>query len=294
MTAVVPLRTLDPIQIETFQNQGYLVVRQVVPSSDLLPLVEVVSGVVDRQTDDLYAEGKITDLCREVDFTQRWYRVLQQFGGQNEVFGWHTTVFSQALFNLIVHPSILDVVGSLTENEIQFNGDFWVRPKLPDEKLTTLPWHQDSAYMPNTEKNTHLTVWMPLVDVGAENGTLQFLPNSHLLGLKPHHHIDGESFKTPNQDPSVGSDCIETLKMKVGDLVIFHNLVFHRSLLNRTKSIRWSVDFRYSQTNTPLGNLWHKPISCVVRSHCSPNKVASWNDWQTMWEDSPHKSSFRW
>ena len=85
MTAVVPLRTLDPIQIETFQNQGYLVVRQVVPSSDLLPLVEVVSGVVDRQTDDLYAEGKITDLCREVDFTQRWYRVLQQFGGQNEV-----------------------------------------------------------------------------------------------------------------------------------------------------------------------------------------------------------------
>ena len=124
MTAVVPLGTLDPIQIETFQNQGYLVVRQVVPSSDLLPLIEVVSGAVDRQTDNLYSEGKITDLCREFDFTQRWYRVLQQFGGQNEVFGWHNSVFSQALFNLIVHPSILDVVGSLTENEIQFNATF--------------------------------------------------------------------------------------------------------------------------------------------------------------------------
>ena len=124
MTAVVPFGVLDPIQIETFQNQGYLVVRQVVPSSDLLPLIEVVSGAVDRQTDNLYSEGKITDLCREFDFTQRWYRVLQQFGGQNEVFGWHTSVFSQALFNLIVHPSILDVVGSLTENEIQFNATF--------------------------------------------------------------------------------------------------------------------------------------------------------------------------
>ena len=148
--------------------------------------------------------------------------------------------------------------------------------------------------MPQTEKNTHLTVWMPLVDVGTKNGTLQFLPSSHLLGLKPHHHINGESFKTPNQDPSVGSDCTDTLEMKVGGLVIFHNLVFHRSLLNRTKSIRWSVDFRYSQTNTPLGNLWHKPISCVVRSHYSPDKVAPWDDWQTMWGDSPHKFSFRW
>jgi len=286
--------TLSRQQLQTFQDQGYLVVRQVVSPSDLSPVINVASRVVDQQADDFYAAGKITDLCRQASFAERWRRILQQFDGQNEVFGWHTTVFSQALFDLITHPSILDVVGSLTEGEIQFNGDFWVRPKLPSEKLTTLPWHQDSAYMPDTENHTHLTVWMPLVDVCAENGTLQFVPSSHRLGLQPHHRVEGEAFKSPIYDPASGNVSIDTLEMKVGDLVVFHNLVFHRSLINRTKSVRWSVDFRYSQTNTPLGELWHQAISCIVRSHRLPETVACWDDWQTLWEASPHKANFQW
>ena len=286
--------SLSPTQIQTFQNQGYLVVRQVVSPSDLVPMVGIISRVVDQQADRFYAAGKITDLCQQAPFEDRWYRILQQFGGQNEVYGWHTTVFSQALFDLITHPAVLDVVGSLTEGETQFNGDFWARPKLPEEKLTTLPWHQDSAYMPDTEHHTHLTVWMPLVDVCPENGTLQFVPGSHKLGLKPHLRIEGESFKSPVDDPAAGNVDIDSLEMEVGDLVIFHNLVFHRSLINHTESIRWSVDFRYSQANTPLGELWHRPISCIVRSHRFPHMVAGWDDWRALWNASPHKSNFLW
>jgi ectoine hydroxylase-related dioxygenase (phytanoyl-CoA dioxygenase family) len=165
---------------------------------------------------------------------------------------------------------------------------------LPEEKLTTLPWHQDSAYMPDTEHHTHLTVWMPLVDVCPENGTLQFVPGSHQLGLKPHLRIEGESFKSPVDDPADGNVDIDSLEMEVGDLVIFHNLVFHRSLINHTESIRWSVDFRYSQANTPLGELWHRPISCIVRSHRFPHMVAGWDDWRALWNASPHKSNFLW
>ena len=299
-TPVIPPKPVDSFgslssrQIQDFQAQGYLVVRQVVSPSDLAPVIDVISRVVNQQADCFYAAGKITNLCRQASFEGRWHRILQQFGGQNEVFGWHTTVFSQALFDLITHPAVLDVVGSLTEGEIQFNGDFWARPKLPSEKLTTLPWHQDSAYMPDTEHHTHLTVWMPLVDVCAENGTLQFIPGSHRLGLQPHHRIEGEAFKSPTDDPAANNAAIDTLKMEVGDLVIFHNLVFHRSLINRTESIRWSVDFRYSHTNTPLGELWHRAISCIVRSRRFPHKVAGWDDWRALWDASPHKANFRW
>lgn len=300
---VIPTISTDPLdgfgslsstQIQTFQDQGYLVVPQVVPLPDLDPMINVISHVVDRQADRLHTEGKIADLCRQAPFDERWWRILQQFGGQNEMYGWHTTVFSQALFNLITHPAVLNVVGSLTEGEIQFNGDFWARPKLPAEKLTTLPWHQDSAYMPDTEHHTHLTVWMPLVDVYPENGTLQFIPGSHRLGLKPHHRIEGEVFKSPTDDPAASHAGVDSLEMKVGDLVIFHNLVFHRSLINRTGSIRWSVDFRYSQIHTPLGELWHRPISCIVRSQRIPHEVAGWDDWRALWDNSGHKANFPW
>ena len=107
---------------------------------------------------------------KESAFDKRWYEILQQFNGQNEVYGWHEAVFGKPLFDLITHEAVLDVVGSLADGEIQFNGDFWVRPKLPLGKLTTLPWQQDSAYMPNTEHYTHLSIWLPLVDLDHEKG----------------------------------------------------------------------------------------------------------------------------
>ena len=116
------------------------------------------------------------------------------------------------------------------------------------------------------------------------------LPGSHKKGLKPHHCIEGEAFRSPHQDP----DEIVTLEMKVGGLVIFNNLVFHRSLMNRSQSIRWSVDFRFSRRDTPLDGLWHQHIACIVRSRKYPNTVASWSNWKALWESSLHKSRFLW
>ena len=60
--------SLSPTQIQTFQNQGYLVVRQVVSPSDLVPMVGIISRVVDQQADRFYAAGKITDLCQQAPF----------------------------------------------------------------------------------------------------------------------------------------------------------------------------------------------------------------------------------
>lgn len=277
---------------EKFTEDGYLVVEDVLQSEDLAPLIAVISEVVDARADELYNAGTISDVFEDVPFERRWYTILQECGRENEVFGWHTLVFSEALFNLITHPKVLDVVETIIGNEIQFNGDFWVRPKLPNEKLTTLPWHQDSAYMPHTENDTHLTVWLPLVDVQTENGALQFLPGSHTAGLQTYHRVEGEAFAVPVLSPTSSHSNIDTLEMKKGDLLIFNNLVFHRSLLNRSDTIRWSVDFRFSRTGTSLDGLWHEAIACLARESDSKQCPTSWDTWHTQWEASPHKDKF--
>lgn len=277
---------------EKFTEDGYLVVEDVLQLEDLAPLITVISEVVDVRADELYNAGTISDVFEDLPFERRWYTILQECGRENEVFGWHTLVFSEALFNLITHPKVLDVVETIIGNEIQFNGDFWVRPKLPNEKLTTLPWHQDSAYMPHTENDTHLTVWLPLVDVQTENGALQFLPGSHTAGLQTYHRVKGEAFAVPVLSPTSSHSNIDTLEMKKGDLLIFNNLVFHRSLLNRSDTIRWSVDFRYSPTGTSLDGLWHEAIACLARESDSKQCPTSWDTWHTQWQASPHKSKF--
>ena len=277
---------------EKFTEQGYLVVQSALSEVDLAPLIAVVSAVVDTRAAELYKEGVISDIYEEMSFERRWYAILKASGRENEVFGWHTLVFSEALFNLITHPKVLDILESLIGSDIQFNGDFWVRPKLPNEKLTTLPWHQDSAYMPDTENETHLTVWLPLVDVKLENGPLQFLPRSHWTGLQTYHRVPGEAFPVPVLSPTASDIDIHTLEMQKGDLLVFNNLVFHRSLLNRSDIIRWSIDFRFSPTGTSLDGLWHEAIACCAREHKSRRCPTSWQMWRAQWEASPHKDRF--
>lgn len=278
--------------LDIFSDNGYLVVQDALNKDDLDPLIDIISDVVDNRTLELYDEGTISNIYEDLPYEQRWYAVLQECGRENEVFGWHTLVYSEALFNLITNQKVLDIIETLIGDEIQFNGDFWVRPKLPHEKLTTLPWHQDSAYMPNTKNDTHLTVWLPLVDVNTENGALQFLPRSHNSGLQSYHSVKGEAFAVPEISPTSSYNDIRTLEMKKGDILIFNNLVFHRSLMNRSDTVRWSVDFRYSRAGTSLEGLWHEVIACPVREKSNKHCPTSWNEWQTLWNASPHKSKF--
>ena len=278
--------------LDIFTKNGYLVVHDALNPEDLEPLISLITEVVDRRTHEFYNEKTISNVHEDMSFERRWYTVLQECGRENEVFGWHTLVYSEALFKLITNRKVLDIIEKLIGDEIQFNGDFWVRPKLPNEKLTTLPWHQDSAYMPDTEHDLHLTVWLPLVDVNIRNGALQFLPRSHTEGLKSYHRVEGEAFAVPVIPPTSSHIDIQTLEMKKGDLLVFNNLVFHRSLLNQSDSIRWSVDFRYSRSGTSLDGLWHEAIACPVREKNNKHCPTSWNEWQMQWNASSHKDRF--
>lgn len=54
------------------------------------------------------------------------------------------------------------------------------------------PWHQDQFYWPLDSDKT-ITMWMPLVDVPAEVGTMTFVSGSHRLGYLGDYAISDES-----------------------------------------------------------------------------------------------------
>ena len=192
---------------------------------------------------------------------------------------WNREVLSEAVYDLCVHPAVLDIAESLLgSTEVTMNGDYWVRPKLPEEQLTTLPWHQDSDYYGAQTEPLHLlSIWLPLVDVDETNGCMQFIPGSHKWGLLPTvrqgHHL------APTEDVEARGR-VETLPMAVGDAVAFRNLTFHRSLMNNSVGVRWSIDLRYSVTGTPLDWLAQMGLhGFVARSREHPESEDSWETW---------------
>ena len=49
-----------------------------------------------------------------------------------------------------------------------------LRTKTPQNEQTTVPWHQDNAYLDNSSLRVlQPTAWVPLIDTNTKNGCMQ-------------------------------------------------------------------------------------------------------------------------
>ena len=115
---------------------------------------------------------------------------------------------------------------------------FFNHPKLaasPEYYMT--PKHQDWPSMQASQNS--LVVWVPLVDVNEDNGSIIIYPGSHKKGVLP-FKSEGGFAKVDYEGESIQPE------MKVGDIAIFSTKLVHESgpILNDT--IRWSCHFRYT------------------------------------------------
>ena len=261
-----------------YEADGYVLVPGLLPNEALEPIRQAIAETVDQIAERCYAAGEITQRYEDAPLSRR-LAYIYQHATTKKSMGWNREVFSKAIYDLVTHPRLLALAEALVGPEVTVNGDYWVRTKLPNESLTTLPWHQDSGYYGAQTAPEHiLSVWAPLVDVDEHNGCMQFLPGSQRWGLLPtakdndRHNIPTEEIETRGR--------VETLRMKVGDVVAFHNLTFHRSLMNSSPDIRWSIDLRYSPTGTPTDWLSKMGLfGFVARSRAQPESVEPWSTW---------------
>jgi phytanoyl-CoA hydroxylase len=99
--------------------------------------------------------------------------------------------------------------------------------------------HQDFNYIDN-EPNTLIGVWVAMEDADTENGCLWVVPGSHKLGLLTHGEVRNLKEHDPLMSEVHGVDLSQEIpvELKKGDFIIFHNLLVHSSLSNRSTN-RW-------------------------------------------------------
>src|SRR5262245_51152526 len=197
-------------QMKRFEEEGYLVIEGLLdPERDLDPVINEYAGVLDRLAGELHAMGKVSSKYSELPFSKRLINVyaesgevhaqyfdfsLPQAGVKPDTPFWT----GPAVFSLLRHPKLLDVIESLIGPEIYSNPVQHVRLKPPEAltpkdpttglvQLGATPWHQDNGVVNEEADNTDIiTVWFPLTDATVENGCLAVVPFSHEAGLLPH------------------------------------------------------------------------------------------------------------
>ena len=277
---------LTETQIEQFNEDGYLLLRQVLEDSDLDPIIEEYEDHIDRRARELLAEGKISDLHESASFNRRLALICeenQEMYPELDIMHFR----GRASFEFLGNDRLMDMVECLVGPEITCSPIQHTRAKLP-EGLTpdsgdrhVAPWHQDAGVTwEEADPFFILTVWLPLSPAVPENGCLQIIPRTHGTGLM-HHHIK-VGFGTVIVDEDMPDVEALTLPMDKGDVLLMHKEIPHRSTSNQSDTIRWSMDLRYQKTGTPTGRPFHPEF--VVRSRENPEFVLTdYETWQHLW-----------
>ncbi len=307
---------LTSAQIQHFDEQGYLVVEDVLDQKTVLdPVRAEYSALLDRLYDGWVADGKLPP-SGDMDFFEKlrvayssgcdWFQPMDISLPASEVQPDTPFHFGPAVLSMLTDKTLLDVVECLIGPEITSNPIQHVRIKPPATELrkdevrahiTSTDWHQDQGVTHESADDTKMiTVWIAVTDATRENGCLQVQPGRHRQDLLP--HCEKTQIGIPNEFLR-GSHSIP-LPVKSGGVVIFHPKAPHASLVNKTDGFRWSFDVRYNVTGQSTGRD-HFP-SFVARSRANPSReLRDANRWKQMWEDTrarlaanPHVSLYRW
>lgn len=131
-------------------------------------------------------------------------------------------------------------------------------------------WHQDHAYSGQRTPYQAVHFWIPMQDVTLANGCMQFVPRSHLHGLRPHMSRANEHVLIA---PGIDSSSAIACPIPIGGATIHSPLTLHYTGPNNTAAVRgaWILHFapwgrftkfmpsrlverfRNQQRQTPLG-----------------------------------------
>ena len=305
--------TLSDTQLNFFNTQGYLVLENVLDPMTLVKVIREYTELLDRLYAGWQAEGRVP-AAKGQDFWQKlrtsyaagcdWFQPMDISLPGGEITPDTPFHFGPAVFDMVTHPRLLDLVEDLIGPEITSNPIQHVRLKPPATTLhadeirahvSTTDWHQDRAVAHGEADGTQMvTVWLAISDASEENGCLQVVPGVPAM----YDHC-------PQRQTSIAPGLLDrslamSLPVKAGGAVLLHPLTPHCSLPNTSQDFRWSFDLRFNVTGQPTGRA-HFP-SFTARSRANPEtELHDWRVWKAMWElarqklsGTPHIPIHRW
>lgn len=285
-------------QIEQFNDQGFLVIPDVVSAGVLDAIRSEYREVVDRAADELYRTGKIASRYAHLDFEERYFAILNDVPAMYDFYEYldislplfeHMPADARmhagpAVFDLLTDSAVLDIVEQFVGPEIYSNPVQHARIKPPAHRLPDGPldanvsstyWHQDAGVVETEAVSSDiLTVWVAVTDATVQNGCMYAVAGSHRRELTMHCPGKNDAAAEVYIADSLIDDAnLVALDVPSGGVVLLHRLTEHGAGRNNSEHLRWSFDLRYQPVGQPTGRSYFPGF--VARSQARPESALS-------------------
>ncbi len=217
--------TLTQDQIHDYYEQGYTLVENLFPQSELDDMNEELNRLIEEGAGkDAHGKG--------------WIMQLGLVSKKTEAFCSDTRILD--LIAPLVYPGIAIYSAKLVSKE-------------PNDDAIC-HWHQDDAYYTkHSHSERRMSIWISLQDTAIEHGCLEVIPGSHQRGLQP-TRTRKEGTCTLAMDVDIDLNKRVLCPVKAGTIILFSSLLWHGSAGNRTNQRRRAFIVSYQETTVPCGN----------------------------------------
>ncbi|XP_022110313.1 phytanoyl-CoA dioxygenase, peroxisomal-like isoform X1 [Acanthaster planci] len=237
---VLPNSLLTPEQVASYERNGFLVIRNLVPHDKIDEYRQRFADICSRQVD---TEGMV--IMRDVAIAKSEF-----VPGEQAVTKIQEFQSDPVLFKYCCLPEVLKYVECFTGPNIQAMHTMLInKPPDPGTRSSRHPMHQDLHYFPFRPAERIVCSWTAMERVDRSNGCLVVLPGTHKTELLQHEYPQWEGGVNKMyhgiRDYSPDHPRMH-LVMEKGDTVFFHPLLIHGSGMNRTQGFRKAISCHYS------------------------------------------------
>ena len=300
---------LTTAQQQAFAEQGYLVIENVLEQTVLDAVYSEYNVLLNHVADKLYSTGRIPSRYKDLSFDQRYAKLIHaapeiyyqyldiSLPISNDIPEYANAQTGPAVFNLLSHKGVLDIVESIIGPEIYSNPIQHTRIKPPerllpvdmqiDSNMARTLWHQDEAVALASAAHVNmLTVWLSITNATLEQGCMMAVPGSHQFSDLAIHcpgkiHV-GEIYIT---EELIAEQPVVPLEVYAGGVVLLHKRTWHGAKRNISDRLRWSFDLRYQPAGFPTGRDFFPGF--LARSQAHPEQVLSNPEqWAASWQQA--------
>jgi ectoine hydroxylase-related dioxygenase (phytanoyl-CoA dioxygenase family) len=218
-------------QMRQYRQDGHILLNNIASADVIKAVRPLIMEIVDEILKTREAQGRISDYSKMFTQTTNVWR-------RNESI--RDFIFAKRFARIAA-----DLMGV---NGVRLYHD-QALVKEPGGKRT--PWHQDYYYWPLATEHT-VTMWMPLVDVTTEMGSMSFVQGSHIDSAYEQLPISDTSQEYFERVIKEQQSKVSSYSLKAGDATFHSGRALHAAHANASSKRREIITIIYYADGTRI------------------------------------------